>query len=82
VAKARRAYEIAQAQYRVGSIDLLTVLTTENALFTAADLLAQSRLAHLQGLVGLFNALGGGWQDSAPQNAAMTATQAAPDAMH
>jgi NodT family efflux transporter outer membrane factor (OMF) lipoprotein len=80
VAKARRAYEIAQAQYRVGSIDLLTVLTTENALFTADDLLAQSRLAHLQGLVGLFNALGGGWQDNAPQNAAKTATLAGPDA--
>lgn len=70
VAKARRAYDIAQAQYRVGSIDLLTVLTTENALFTADDLLAQSRLAHLQGLVGLFNSLGGGWQDGQPQGPA------------
>jgi multidrug efflux system outer membrane protein len=64
VAKARRAYEIAQAQYHVGSIDLLTVLNTENALFTANDLLAQTRIAHLQALVSLFNALGGGWQDS------------------
>jgi NodT family efflux transporter outer membrane factor (OMF) lipoprotein len=64
VARARRAYEIAQVQYRVGSIDLLTVLNTETALFTADDLLAQDRIAHMQALVSLFNALGGGWQDS------------------
>lgn len=74
VAKAQRAYEIAQAQYRVGSIDLLTVLTTENALFTADDLLAQTRIAHLQALVGLFNALGGGWQNSGPQSIPMAVT--------
>jgi outer membrane protein, multidrug efflux system len=64
VQKARLAYDISQAQFRIGTIDLLTVLTTENALFTADDLLVQDELAHAQALVGLFNALGGGWQDS------------------
>ena len=64
VQKARLAYDISQAQFRIGTIDLLTVLTTENALFTADDLLVQDELAHVQALVGLFNALGGGWQDS------------------
>jgi NodT family efflux transporter outer membrane factor (OMF) lipoprotein len=73
VAKARRAYDIAQVQYRIGSVDLLTVLTTENALFTADDQLAQTRIAHMQALVSLFNALGGGWQDSAPQPMPMAA---------
>jgi NodT family efflux transporter outer membrane factor (OMF) lipoprotein len=67
VAKARRAYEIAQLQYNAGSTDLLTVLNTENALFSANDLLAQVRIAHMQALVSLFKALGGGWQDSGPQ---------------
>jgi outer membrane protein, multidrug efflux system len=62
VAEARRSYEIAQARYRVGLTDLLTVLNTENALFPAEDTLVQVRLAHLQALVSLFNALGGGWQ--------------------
>lgn len=64
VQKARLAYDISQAQFRIGTIDLLTVLTTENTLFTADDLLVQDELAHMQALVGLFNALGGGWRDS------------------
>lgn len=74
VAQARRAYEVAQAQYRVGSVDLLTVLNTENALFTADDLLAQDRIAHMQALVSLFNALGGGWKDDEPPAAPTTAS--------
>ena len=37
------------------------MLSTETALFSAEDALAQAQLAHLQALVGLFNALGGGW---------------------
>jgi NodT family efflux transporter outer membrane factor (OMF) lipoprotein len=62
VAEARRSYEIAQSRYRIGLTDLLTVLNTENALFPAEDALVQVRLAHMQALVTLFNALGGGWQ--------------------
>ena len=54
---------IYQAQYQAGTIDLLTVLTTETTLFQAEDMLVQVRLAHAQALVGLFQALGGGWQD-------------------
>jgi multidrug efflux system outer membrane protein len=64
VAQARRAFEIAQAQYRVGSVDILTVLNTQSALFTNNDTLLQVKLAHLNALVSLFNALGGGWQNS------------------
>jgi len=73
VAKARRAYELAQLQYRAGSVDLLTVLNTETALFSANDLLVQIRIAHMQALVSLFNALGGGWQDSGPQGIPLAA---------
>ena len=65
VAEARRSLEIAQGRYSVGLTDLLTVLNTENALFPAEDTLVQVRLAHMQALVSLFNALGGGWQVSA-----------------
>ncbi len=59
---ADRAYRLAQTQFHAGTINILTVLSTETALFTAQSTFAQVKLAHLQALVGLFNALGGGWQ--------------------
>lgn len=62
-AKARGAYEMSQEQFHAGTVNILTVLGTETSLFTAEDALAQAQLAHLQALVGLFNALGGGWQE-------------------
>ncbi len=62
VAKARRAYEITEIQMRAGVINVLTVLNTQSALFSAQDALVQVRFAHLQALVQLFSALGGGWQ--------------------
>jgi multidrug efflux system outer membrane protein len=64
--KARRAYQITQTQFRAGTINILTVLNTQNALFTAEDNLVQVRFSHLQSLVGLFNALGGGWKNQEP----------------
>jgi NodT family efflux transporter outer membrane factor (OMF) lipoprotein len=60
--KASRAYDMAQTQLRAGTINILTVLNTESALFTARDALVQANFSHLQALVGLFNALGGGWR--------------------
>jgi NodT family efflux transporter outer membrane factor (OMF) lipoprotein len=62
--KARSAYEMSQYQFHAGTVNILTVLSTETALFSAQDALAQSQLAHLQALVGLFNALGGGWRSA------------------
>lgn len=64
VTAAQRAYEISEAQYHAGTIDLLTVLSTETTLFQAQQMLIQIRLAHAQALVSLFQALGGGWQNS------------------
>jgi NodT family efflux transporter outer membrane factor (OMF) lipoprotein len=66
VAKARRAYEITEIQLHAGTVNVLTVLNTQSALFSAEDALVQVRFAHLQALVQLFNALGGGWQLPAP----------------
>jgi len=62
VNKARDAYELSQAQWHAGVIDILTVLNTESALFTAEDALVQVKFSHMQALVALFSALGGGWQ--------------------
>jgi outer membrane protein, multidrug efflux system len=59
---AQRAYEFGQRQMRAGTINVLTLLNTETALFTARDALAQAKYAHLQALVQLYQALGGGWQ--------------------
>src|SRR4029077_172349 len=63
VDQAQRAYEFAQAQMRAGTINILTLLNTETALFSARDVLAQAKYAHLQSLVSLYQALGGGWQE-------------------
>lgn len=62
VSTARRAYDIADAQLMTGTVDILTVLQTQRSVFTAEDLLVQARLARIQAAVGLFKALGGGWQ--------------------
>jgi multidrug efflux system outer membrane protein len=62
VATARHAYELTQAQFHAGTINILIVLSTETALFTAQDTLVQVQYSHLNSLVALFSALGGGWQ--------------------
>ena len=62
VRSTRRAFEIAETRLREGTVDLVTVLNTQQTLFQAQDMLAQARLARLQAVVGLFQALGGGWQ--------------------
>ena len=59
---ARKAYDFAQTQFHAGTINILTVLITETALFNAQDTLSQVKLAHLTALVGLYKALGGGWE--------------------
>lgn len=59
---ARRAYRFAQQQMRAGTINVLTLLSTETSLFNAEDALAQAKYARLQALVSLYQALGGGWR--------------------
>jgi outer membrane protein, multidrug efflux system len=63
VSKARRAFQFAQTQMSAGTVNILTVLNTENALFSAQDELVQVQYLHLQSLVDLYTALGGGWQE-------------------
>jgi outer membrane protein, multidrug efflux system len=62
VNQARRAFQFAQTQMSAGIVNILTVLNTENALFSAQDELVQIQYSHLQSLVALYTALGGGWQ--------------------
>jgi multidrug efflux system outer membrane protein len=64
VDKARLAFQYAQTQMSAGIVNILTVLNTENALFSAQDELVQIKYLYLQSLVDLYTALGGGWQSA------------------
>jgi len=67
--KAGRAFDFAQMQMAAGTTNVLTVLNTETTLFTAQDELVQVKYQHLQALVALYQALGGGWQQPQPGQA-------------
>ena len=45
------------------------MLQTQQTLFQAEDTLAQARLARLQAIVSLYQALGGGWLPQAVETA-------------
>jgi outer membrane protein TolC len=61
VTSSRTAFNIAEQRLREGTVDLVTVLQTQQTLYQALDTLAQARLAHVQAIVSLYQALGGGW---------------------
>jgi multidrug efflux system outer membrane protein len=61
---ASEAFRISEIQYREGVADLLTVLQSQQTLFTAQDQLVQIKLARAQADVGLYKALGGGWSEA------------------
>ena len=61
VASSRRAFDISEQRLREGTVDLVTVLQTQQTLFQAEDLLVQARLDHVNAIVSLYRALGGGW---------------------
>ena len=61
---AAEAFRIADVQYRAGTIDILSVLQSQQVLFNAENVLDQSRLQRFQADVNLYQALGGGWTKS------------------
>jgi NodT family efflux transporter outer membrane factor (OMF) lipoprotein len=61
VTSSRRAFDISEQRLREGTVDLVTVLQTQQTLYQAEDALAQARLAHVLAIVSLYQALGGGW---------------------
>jgi outer membrane protein TolC len=58
---AQKAATLAEAQYKFGTVDFLTVLDAQRTLYQAEDTLVQTRLLRLQASVGLFRAFGGGF---------------------
>ena len=61
VKSARRAFEITGQRLREGTIDVVTLLSTQQTLFSAQDALTVARGQRLQAAVSLFQALGGGF---------------------
>jgi outer membrane protein, multidrug efflux system len=61
VMSSRNAFQIAEQRLREGTVDLVTVLQTQQTLFQAEDTLALVRFARLQAVLALFQALGGSW---------------------
>jgi multidrug efflux system outer membrane protein len=61
VAASQKAFDVSEAQFRGGTVNLLTVLQTEQTLFTNENILVQVRLSKLLAASSLFQALGGGW---------------------
>lgn len=66
----RVALQTAQQQYVEGAVDFLNVLSVQGALLASEEQWVESSAAVSQALVGLYKALGGGWQAFDP---AMTA---------
>ena len=59
VTSSREAFRLAETRLREGTVDLVTVLQTQQTLFTAEDQHVVARLARLQAVLSLFQALGG-----------------------
>lgn len=74
VQQSRRALDLAQEQYSGGLVDFLNVITAQQQVLSTEQQLAQANAAVSTDLVALYKALGGGWQQSFPEEA----TRAAP----
>ena len=59
---ARRSTALSLIQYKSGETDYTTVLSTEQAQLSVEDSVASSRGNVLLGMIGLYRALGGGWE--------------------
>jgi multidrug efflux system outer membrane protein len=65
--QADEAYRLAQLRYRAGLSDFQTVLNAQNAAFSAQESVVQSELSRFTAVVGLTQALGGGWDGRLPE---------------
>lgn len=59
---AEESFRIAQVRYQEGVADFQTVLTAQNTLFSTRNSYLDNKLLQLNAMVGLFQAMGGGWQ--------------------
>jgi outer membrane protein, multidrug efflux system len=59
---AEESFRIAQVRYEEGVTDYQTVLTAQNTLFSTRIAYFDNKLQRLNAMVGLYQALGGGWE--------------------
>jgi len=71
------AFRLSELQYREGIIELLTLLQTQQTLFTAENQLIQVKASQLEADVNLYIALGGGWSEK-PEDKTQTETSTTP----
>lgn len=57
----RRAYQLSEDRLKQGVLDVVTLLQTEQTLFTTQDNLIQARLLRLTEAIALYQALGGAY---------------------
>ncbi len=62
VTSSRKAYQITEERLREGTIDIVTLLNSQQTLFQTQDALIQIRLQKYQAIASLFQALGGGFE--------------------
>jgi outer membrane protein TolC len=76
-----KARDLSEQAYRAGSITLTDVLDADRQLLTARDDLDSARADAARSAVGVFRALGGGWDPAAtPQGATAQASEPTPSA--
>lgn len=74
----QQAYALAQLNYRAGSLDFLDVLDSERELIRLQATLADADSQLVARQIGLFQALGGGWQPSVQASTVPVNTSSAP----
>jgi NodT family efflux transporter outer membrane factor (OMF) lipoprotein len=66
VAANQEAVELATRLYTAGQTDFLNVLSAQRALYSVQDALVQSERSVATGLLAIYKALGGGWENEPP----------------
>jgi outer membrane protein, multidrug efflux system len=65
--QAEYAYKLADLRYRAGAEPFQTMLTAQNSVFQTQESLVQSGLTRFTAVIGLTQALGGGWDGVTPE---------------
>lgn len=68
VAAYQRAYDLSRQRFDQGVDGYLSVLDSQRSLFSAQQVLVETRLLRLNNLVSLYRVLGGGWTATTPSD--------------
>ena len=79
LAASRKAFQLSQDRLKQGVLDVVTLLQTEQTLFTTQDTLIQVRLLRFTEAIALYQALGGAYAGGAKEAIAGTGRRAAPE---